>query len=62
MSKYTIYYSDRKRMYRNMATAWSAWADSASLSSVETIGMAKFFSSIARRFGLINEFREIGVI
>ena len=63
MSKYTIYYSTRKQMYLSMAASWRAWADSAGcLSSDQSKGMAIFFRHIGKRFGLINEFKNIGVI
>ena len=62
MSEYVIYYSARKEMYREFATRWSRWAQTAELTELEISGMAKFFTTIARRFGLITEFREIGVI
>ena len=62
MSKYTIYYSTRQDMYRELAEKWKAWADGAGISETQKIGMGFFFRHIGRRFGLINEFKEIGVI
>lgn len=62
MSKYTMYYSGRKIMYRDMATRWSRWAATANLTEKELEGISLFFKSIAVRFGLVTEFREIGVI
>ena len=63
MSKYTTYYNARQLMYRRMAESWKAWADSTnSLSTEESRGMALFFRHIGKRFGLINEFKDIGVI
>ena len=62
MSKYVIYYNTRQHMYRELAHAWKSWADTADLSEVQQIGMSFFFKHIGRRFGLIQEFREIGVI
>jgi hypothetical protein len=62
MSKYVIYYSGRKYMYRDMAARWIKWAETADLADEQRLGVALFFKSIGRRFGLINEFREIGVI
>jgi hypothetical protein len=49
-------------MYRDLANRWVKWASSANLTEEEVIGINKFFKSIAVRFGLIKEFREIGII
>lgn len=62
MSRYVIYYSGRKEMYRDMAERWTRWSKSVTLTPDEIRGTSKFFHDIAVRFGLINEFREIGVI
>lgn len=62
MSRYTIYYSTRKTMYRELAARWIKWAATANLTEKELDGITKFFKSIAVRFGLVTEFREIGVI
>ena len=62
MSNYVRYYNDRKGFYKTFATRWAAWAEDANLTTVETEGMSKFFKSIARRFGLTQEFADLGVI
>ena len=62
MSKYTIYYSARQDMYRKLATRWKAWADDSQISETQRIGMSCFFRHIGKRFGLIKEFEDIGVI
>jgi hypothetical protein len=62
MSKYVRYYNANQRAYRDMAIKWMRWAEDANLSDQELKGISKFFYSIARRFGLITEFRSIGVI
>ncbi len=62
MSKYVIYYSSRKEMYRELADRWSRWSKSVQLTNDEIRGTSKFFYDIAVRFGLITEFRELGVI
>lgn len=61
MSKYVRYYNDRKNFYKVFATRWSAWAEGADLSTMEVEGMSKFFKSIARRFGLTQDFAELGI-
>jgi hypothetical protein len=62
MSKYVVYYNVRQDMYREMAARWAKWSSAANLTGDQRHGMALFFTSIGRRFGLINEFRELGVI
>ena len=62
MSNYVIYYTTRQHMYRELATKWKAWADTSGLSESQQRGMSLFFRHIGKRFGLINEFKEIGVI
>ena len=62
MSRYTSYYNTRQIMYRDLATRWVKWSTHSELSEKELEGVALFFKSIAKRFGLITEFREIGVI
>lgn len=62
MSNYVRYYNDRKNFYKVFATRWAAWREGAELSDLEAEGMTKFFKPIAKRFGLVQEFTEIGVI
>lgn len=62
MSKYVIYYSTRQDMYKKLAVQWKAWADTSDLSESQRRGMSLFFRHIGRRFGLINEFKDVGVI
>ena len=62
MSKYVIYYSTRQYMYRALATQWKTWAEGSDLSESQQKGMSLFFRHIGKRFGLINEFKDIGVI
>lgn len=62
MSKYTCYYNKNQKVYRELAERWARWAKNVQLTSDEIKGTSKFFTDIAVRFGLIKEFREIGVI
>ena len=62
MSKYVIYYNTRQHVYRELARNWKAWADQSSLTESQLRGMSLFFRHIGKRFGLINEFKDIGVI
>jgi hypothetical protein len=62
MSKYVVYYAVRQQMYREMAARWIRWAETTKLTDDQRTGVALFFKAIGRRFGLINEFRELGVI
>jgi len=49
-------------MFRDLASTWKAWAEEAHLDESQLRGMSLFFRHIGRRFGLINEFKDIGVI
>jgi len=62
MSKYTMYYKRRQLEYRSLAINWSIFADSHKLPNYQIRGMKLFFRPIARRFGLVNEFKAIGLI
>lgn len=62
MSNYVRYYNDRKAFYKIFATRWAAWAADANLSAVEVEGMSKFFKTIAKRFGLVQDFTDLGVL
>lgn len=62
VSRYVVYYSVRKEMYRELAERWKRWSETTKLSESETHGVSLFFYQIARRFGLVTEFRELGVI
>lgn len=61
MSPYVRYYNNKKMFYKTFATEWSAWAKGAKLSSLEAEGMSKFFKPIAKRFGLIQDFQDLGI-
>lgn len=62
MSRYTNYYNTRQTMYRDLAVRWIKWSATSELTEKELKGIAMFFKPIARRFGLITEFRDIGVL
>lgn len=62
MSRYVVYYSVRKEMYREMVERWKRWSENTNLTEDQRSGMSLFFYQIARRFGLVTEFRELGVI
>lgn len=62
MSKYTMYYNSKQIEYKNFAIKWSRWAETHKLAPYEMMGIKRFFRQIARRFGLIKEFKDIGVI
>jgi hypothetical protein len=49
-------------MYRDFATNWAAVISKTGLQEYQKEGMSLFFKPIAKRFGLIGEFKEIGVI
>lgn len=62
MSKYTMYYNTRQDMYRDFAANWVKATESMNLTERQRRGMSLFFMPIAKRFGLVQEFRELGVI
>jgi hypothetical protein len=62
MSSYVRWYNDRKNFYKVFATRWATWAAGAELTAVEVEGMTKFFKPIAKRFGLVQDFVELGIL
>ena len=62
MSNYVLYYNKNQKVYRELAERWARWASTVQLTQDEIRGTAKFFKDIAVRFGLVTEFRELGVI
>lgn len=62
MSRYTVYYTDKQQVFREFAHLWKQHIETLDLTDTQRKGMALFFSSIGRRFGLMKEFRGIGVI
>lgn len=62
MSKYTMYYDRKKNQYRDFATNWAKLAADMNLTERQKRGMVLFFRPIARRFGLVQDFKDIGVI
>lgn len=62
MSKYTRYYNKNQKVYKELAERWARWAKTVKLTPDEVKGTSKFFKDIATRFGLIKDFRDIGVI
>ena len=62
MSKYTTYYNNRQLMFRELAINWAIFAGSRHLTDTQTKGMKIFFRSIGKRFGLLTDFKKIGVI
>lgn len=62
MSKYVAYYNARQMMYKDFAASWANITKDMNLTEDQRKGMALFFKPIARRFGLIKEFRDLTVI
>ena len=62
MSKYTTYYNERQLMFRELAVNWSIFASARRLTETQVKGMKIFFRSIGKRFGLLTDFKKIGVI
>ena len=62
MSKYVTYYNARQEMYKALAINWSKFTKDVELTDDQRRGMALFFRPIARRFGLIGEFKNLSII
>ena len=62
MSNYVKWYNNRKDFYKTFATRWASWASDANLTETEVTGMTKFFKPIAKRFGLTQDFAELGIL
>lgn len=62
MSKYTTYYNNRQQMFRELAISWSIFALARHLPDIQMKGMKIFFRSIGKRFGLLTDFKKLGVI
>ena len=62
MSKYTMYYNSKQKQYKDFAANWAKVTSTMDLTERQKRGMALFFRPIARRFGLVQEFKDIGVI
>lgn len=62
MSKYTIYYTQRQEMWRNFAEQWAQLSTRMGLTDTQRRGMSLFYKSIGKRFGLMKDFRELGII
>jgi hypothetical protein len=57
-----MYYNTKQAMYRDMAVSWVKWSASVNVTEEQRRGISMFFKTIGRRFGLLNEFKDIGVI
>lgn len=62
MSRYVRYYNARQIAYKELAIKWKRWSTTANLTDLELTGVSMFFRTIGKRFGLLTEFKEIGVI
>lgn len=62
MSKYTMYYMMKQKEYRDFAANWAKFTSNMELTERQRRGMALFFKPIAKRFGLVKDFKDIGVI
>jgi hypothetical protein len=57
-----MYYNAKQTQYRDFAVAWSKLNMNETLSERQQRGMVLFFTPIARRFGLVQEFKSLGLI
>jgi hypothetical protein len=57
-----MYYIAKQKQYKDFATNWAKFTSTMDLSERQKRGMALFFKPIARRFGLTNDFKDIGIL
>jgi hypothetical protein len=62
MSNYVKYYNANQMFYKGFAEKWVKWANDTNYNIREAEGMTMFFRPIAKRFGLIKEFKELGIL
>lgn len=62
MSKYTMYYNKNKKLYLNFANSFTNLVNTSAIPEENKRGLKLFFRPIARRFGLITEFKDLGVL
>lgn len=62
MSNYVRYYNKNQNLYRHFATMWVEWSKTTELSEIVIHGISNFFKPAAKRFGLITEFRQLGIL
>lgn len=62
MSKYTTYYYSKQDQYKTFASSWVRFTADMNLTDRQRRGMALFFKPIAKRFGLVQYFKTIGVL
>lgn len=62
MSYYVRYYNKNQNLYRHFAIMWAEWSKTTELSETVTHGISSFFKPAAKRFGLVTEFRQLGIL
>ena len=62
MKLYNIYRIKDKQKARDCAIKWQHWASKHNLSFFEMVEWTTYFYTLARKFGLVREFRENGII
>ena len=55
-------YAERKDAARNEAIEWDLNADKENLSYGDLVIFADYFEKLGRRYGLLKEFKENGII
>ena len=58
----SIDYLKRKERARQQAVDWQQWAEGWNMSYSELARFQDHFTKLARRYGLVTEFRENGII
>lgn len=62
MSYYTEYYNKNRSLYLTLAKCWVNQTNLTRVTDEDKLTISKFFLKKAIRFGLVQEFRSLGII
>lgn len=62
MSYYTEYYNKNRSLYLTLAECWVNQTNLTRVTDEDKLTISKFFLKKAIRFGLVQEFRSLGII
>ena len=62
MSYYTEYYNKNRSLYLTLAECWVNQTNFTRVTDEDKLTISKFFLKKAIRFGLVQEFRSLGII
>lgn len=62
MSYYTEYYNKNRSLYLTLAECWVNQTNLTRVTDEDKLTISKFFLKKAIRFGLVQEFKSLGII